>query len=60
MRRVGKWTFLGMFESAVSKAWKPSAFAAVMKVSILVDLPARFCGEHRAFKRGQRMVAGVQ
>ena len=52
MRRVCRLTSLGMFRSAVSKAWKPSAFAAVMKASTLVGLPARLGGgEHRVFER---------
>ena len=52
MRPAWRLTFLGMFRSAVSKARKPSAFAAVIKVSILVGLPARpVGGEHRVFER---------
>ena len=52
MRRVWRLTFLGVFRSSVSKARKPSALAAVMKVSILVVFRARFGGgEHRVFEQ---------
>ena len=52
MRRAWRLTFLGMFRPAVSNARNLSAFAAAMKVSILVGLRARFGGsEHRVFER---------
>ena len=52
MRRVWRLTFLGVFRSSVSKARKPSALAAVMKVSNLVGFQARIGGgEHRVFEQ---------